>query len=166
VKILDSAIPIPRSRLWLIAGLLIISAVLFVAGTTLERRQHEASEGTFEHEESEEAEENHAAEEGQEAFLGINLENPWLIAATVFASFLLAGLLFRWQRPTLALVILIATAMALLDIRELLFQLERANVVIAILAGIIALAHAGTAVLAGLTLWNRPLPGQLPQRTA
>ena len=47
----------PHSRLWLIAGLILLSTFLFVIGPSLERWQHEANAAASTHPETEEAEE-------------------------------------------------------------------------------------------------------------
>ena len=76
-----------------------------------------------------------------------------MLSAFVLISLLLAAALLRFGPRLLPLVILVAGAATLLDIRELLVQVGRANTVIGVLAGAVALTHAAAAVLA-LLVWR------------
>jgi hypothetical protein len=94
-----------------------------------------------------------AAENGgqlPETVLGINLENRWLVWGFVAASLILAAVVLRLWPPAFLLTILLAGVAALLDGREVFSQLERENAPIAILALIIALAHAAAAISAAM----------------
>lgn len=153
------------------AALLAIAAVLFALTVLMEQSgesretsaagaQSEAGEAGAPTEAGEsqegstEAEGAHAeaGEEGEEIF-GVNLENPWLVWGFVAVSLLLAVAVLRFGQPALLLIILLAGAAALLDAREVFFQFGRANLLIANLALLIALAHAAAAILA-LMAWR------------
>jgi hypothetical protein len=158
--------------------LLVISAVLFALALLMERNDEsraaspaiahqEAGEAgeSGEHAEAthsdagesgEQAEGNHteAAEAGaenghrEEMLLGFNLENPWLVWGFVGVSILLALAVLRFGKPAFLFAILLAGVAALLDVREVFFQMGLANMQIAGLALVIALLHAAASVLA------------------
>lgn len=150
------------------AAMLAISTVFFALAVLVERsgeageapaasEQLEAGESG---EANEQAEGSHAeaaeeAEGGEESetILGINLENPWIVWGFVGVSLLLAAAVLRFGKPALFLTILLASAAALLDAREVFFQFGRANMLIAVLAFLTALAHAAAAILA-LKAWR------------
>ena len=150
------------------AVFLVISTVFFALAVLMERsgESREAS-ATGEQldagesgEENEQAEGSHAEGAGTEAggeesetILGINLENPWIVWGFVGISLLLAVAVLRFGRTAFLFTILLAGAAALLDMREVFFQFGRANMLIAVLAFITALAHAAAAILA-LKAWS------------
>ena len=164
-------------QLRLLATLLVVSAVLFVIGISAERMTEageahtenepvvttEATETPAEGEEGE-GEETHAeeeaseggegtdtdADEGSEAILGLNLENPWILGAFAAVSLALAMAVLRLGQPALLVAILFAGAATLLDLREVVIQIQRANWLIAGLAVLVALAHAAATVVAAL----------------
>lgn len=81
--------------------------------------------------------------------LGIDVESPLLVTAAVIASLVLAGLVWRLRDRRLLIVIaLVAAAFVVLDVAEVAHQLDEDNTGLALLAGVIAALHAGTAVLA------------------
>jgi len=131
------------------------------AGEQLENREAAApNEAGESGEENEQAEGSHAEGAGTEAggeesetILGINLENPWIVWGFVGISLLLAVAVLRFGQPAFLLTILLAGAAALLDAREVFFQFGRANMLIAVLAFLTALAHAAAAILA-LKAWS------------
>jgi hypothetical protein len=159
------------------AALLAISAVIFALAVLMERsgeyrelsaaserlKTGEASaptEAGESQEENEQAEGSHtevtkAGESGEqdEEIFGVNLENPLLVWGFVGVSLLLAVAVLRFGKPALLLTIPLAGAAALLDVREVFFQFGRANMLIANLALLIALAHAAAAILA-LMAWR------------
>ena len=150
------------------AALLAISTVFFALAVLMERsgesRETPAASEQLEAGESEEgnteaegshAEATKAGEGGEQAELifGVNLENPWIVWGFVGTSLLLAVAVLRFGQPAFLLTILLAGAAALLDGREVFFQFGRANMVIAILALLTALAHAAAAMLA-LMAWR------------
>ena len=99
------------------------------------------------------------SEEGSEAILGLNLENPWIMVAFAAASLALAIAVLRLGQPALLAAVLVAGAATLLGLREIVIQIQRANWLIAGLAGLVALAHAAAtlvAVLAWRTLKTGP----------
>ncbi len=96
---------------------------------------------------------NPPAESLNETVLGVNLENPWLTIAFVLGSLVLAAALLLLGRKILPLVILIASVATIVDVREVLFQIGRANTGIAIVAAVVALTHAVVLVL-GILTWR------------
>lgn len=150
------------------AALLAISTAFFALAVLMERSgESRETPATSEQlgageagEENEQAEGSHAEGAGTEAggeesetILGINLENPWIVWGFVGISLLLAVAVLRFGRTALLFTILLAGAAALLDAREVFFQFGRANMLIAILAFLTALAHAAAAILA-LQAWR------------
>ncbi|MBI1878076.1 MAG: hypothetical protein HYR94_07600 [Chloroflexi bacterium] len=166
----------PRTWLWLIAGLILISNILFVIGSVIEQSQGEASEvpgshqtigesaatnegesgeasGTHQEGEETHKQEAHSEAESREKILGLNLESPWLVAGFVFTWLVLVVALLRWGQWVLVPVILIAGVSTLLDLREVLFQIEQSHTNIAIVAGAVTFTHAGIVIVAILTMW-------------
>ena len=150
------------------AALLAISTAFFALSVLMERsgesRETPAASEPLEAgesaEENEQAEGSHAEGAGTEAggeesetILGINLENPWIVWGFVGISLLLAVAVLRFGRTALLFTILLAGAAALMDAREVFFQFGRANMLIAVLAFLTALAHAAAAILA-LKAWR------------
>ena len=159
------------------AALLAVSAVIFALAVLMERsgesrklaeaseqlKAGEAGEATKageSQEGNEQGEGSHVekAEAGgsgghAEEIFGVNLENPWLVWGFVGVSLLLAAGVLRFGQPALLLAIPVAGVAALLDVREVFFQFGRANMLIANLALLIALAHAAAAILA-LMAWH------------
>jgi hypothetical protein len=146
-----------------IAILLIVAAGLFVIGVTSEGNEDthsdEPTAETGEHDEATEAgegTETPTAEpadgetgENEERVLGIDLESPLAIVGAVVVSVLLAGLV--WRRPTrrlLVVIAVVAAAFAVLDIAEVVRQVDENRAALALLAGVIATAHAAAAALA------------------
>lgn len=89
-------------------------------------------------------------DESNEALLGLNLENPWLLGAFAATSLVLAIAVLRLGQPALLAAMLFAGAAAFLDLREVILQIQHANWLIAGLAALVALAHAAAAVMAVL----------------
>jgi hypothetical protein len=171
-------------KLWLIAGLMVVSTVLFVVGVTLERSRGEDHETSVAHQEasethseeageahSEEANETHAEEEmsephseeaeetHSEIIFGLNLESPWLVATAALSLLVLAAALLRFGHPVLIVVIPVVILMALLDVVEVTIQMSEGNMDIAILAAIIGLTRTAVAILAIIALreWRTSL---------
>ena len=142
----------------LLAGLLVVSAILFAVGSTVERHQrgkettaaaHEERSGGESHEESTAHAEAH--EEKGVTLLGINTESLGLEIAAIVASLLLAAaaLLLR-QRLVLLAIIAFGLVFAAGDIRELVHQINESHEGIAAIAAILIglhLAVAGTAAV-------------------
>jgi hypothetical protein len=164
----------------LLVGLIALSTIGFVVGTTIERNNEDShdesaevvSEGSGEaHSEaeeggetSEESEEAHSEEaepageaardESEEEFkpFGIDIEAAPFVALAAIASLGLA--VAAWVQPRwLALLAVIALAMlafSVLDIREVFHQNDESETGLMLLAAVIALLHLAAAVVAGL----------------
>ena len=157
----------------LMAALLVVSAVVFVIGILLERSGPAAEvqtlapplatlvTGSPAENGNESAEANPQATgsapqpeiQGETSF-GLNLENPWLVAAFALASVALAAALLRFGWPALLLAFLLGAGAAVLDLQEVLTQLGRGNLLVAGLAGLVAAAHLAVAFLA-IVAWAR-----------
>ncbi len=144
----------------LTAAFLVLSTLLFVSGIWLEQAgetgetaegANEAGEGQAETDGQHDAGESE--QEQSETFLGINFENPLSVWGFAGVSLLLAAAVLRFGRPALLLTLLVTSAATLLDVREVLVQLGRANALIASLAVFVALTHGVAAVLA-LMAWR------------
>jgi hypothetical protein len=100
---------------------------------------------------------NERAEAGEE-LLGMNFESPWLVWGFVVVSALLAVAVLQLWKPAFALTVLVSGVAALLDIWEVVTQFDTA-MPIAILALLVAVAHAAAAVLAvvALSTFQRPI---------
>lgn len=164
----------------LLAGLLVASAILFWIGNSAERfgegggpppavsgpaaatavaaqPRQEAAEGSDEAQRAETAPQPTPGqpEAGQgEAQFGVNLEAPaFRVGAALIGLALALGI---WWLPSVTWLILFAaaftTAFALLDARELVYQLASGRAWIAVLAGGLLLLHAAGATLAILLL--------------
>ncbi|MBI3661196.1 hypothetical protein HY230_12095 [Candidatus Acetothermia bacterium] len=140
-----------RTRFWLIAGLMVISTVLFIIGGMMERNPSEAGEAPGVHEEA--GERAHQEPASNERVLGFNLENPWAITVVASVWFVLAAGLFRWGQRLLVPVAILAAATAFVDVREVLLQLGQSRTSIALLAGIVTVAHVAVAIFA-LVTWG------------
>lgn len=101
------------------------------------------------------------AEEGSEAIMGLNLENPWLVGAFAATSIALAIAVLRLGQPALLVAVLFAGAATLSDLREIVFQIQRANWLIAGLALLEAPAHAAATII-GLLAWRTMKTGPAP----
>jgi hypothetical protein len=148
-----TATTLPRRA---IALLLIAAAALFVLGvraegdegTHTDEPRGEAAESTEGEEVTEAAEGAEEGEEREETVLGPDLESPLLVGAAVVVSILLAGLALARDRRLLLTVTVFAGAFAVLDIAEVIHQLDEDNTGPAVLAAVIAVVHAGAALLA------------------
>lgn len=146
----------PRTKLWLIAALIVIATVLFVVGVAIERGGGHQETGEAHTEEvgevhSEEAGEAHSEEAGEvhsETIFGLNLESPWLVGAAALVSLMLVGALLYFGHPALMIAIPIMAVMMLLDIMELIRQVSEANLGIAAIAAVIVLMRLAIIVLA------------------
>lgn len=159
-----------RKQWFLIIGLIAISTLLFVVGIVVERQTengeapaiHESSsaasvanqesgEGEAGRDEANEvkpvAQNPVAAIESSESIMGVNLESPWLIAAAVGGWIVLAAALLRFGYPILPIISMVALAMLILDITEVVRQLNRSNTGLALLAAGVVLAHGTVAVV-------------------
>lgn len=89
-----------------------------------------------------------------ETVLGINIENPGLIAAAIIGWIVLAVALLGVGFPTLLLIIPAALAMTVFDGLEIVTQLNRGNNGLALIALCIALLHVAL-LIASVTAYNQ-----------
>ena len=146
--------------------LLVVSAALFAIGTAVEHGHHQEgtvsvkettapTEGSSESGTDEHAGETHpGAEEtsraGSERLIGFDPEAPWVIATGVAASILLA--VAAWtlrRREVLILAVLFGLALAALDVRELVHQLNEARPSLVAVSVVLAVLHLLVAATAG-----------------
>jgi hypothetical protein len=154
-------------RLRIVAGLLVVAAVLFVIGVAAESdgdthtdepggeaAEHPGAESgeageSAEVRASEAAEGAEATEGDEERVLGLDLESPASVAlALVLSGGLAAAVLWRPDRRVLVAIAVVAAAFAVLDIAEVSHQLDEDRTGLAVLAATIAAMHAATAALA------------------
>lgn len=125
----------PFFRRYIIAGLLVGAAALSVLSATIEEGEADTKSET-------------AQEEEVEKVLGIEIESM-PVAITLGA--LSAGLAFmvvtKWGNPILALVILFAFALLLLNLREVFYEIGETNWKPAGLAIAAGIAHFGAIAL-------------------
>ena len=82
-----------------------------------------------------------------------------MLRAVVAAAIILIAALYYFGYPILVVLLLVALAGTVLDVREVIYQIEAAQGGIAALAVIVGLAHSATAVAATITLRaGRPVP--------
>ncbi|HZP18849.1 MAG TPA: hypothetical protein VFB16_01455 [Bauldia sp.] len=139
-----------------IAGLLVVSGLLFGYAVSIERSAEpratethaEASPAAASADEPGEAEGGGSAEE----LLGINLENPIFIWGFVVLSLAVAaGAWLSWQPAVYAAIVLAGPA-AILDVREVLNQRD---MTVLVLAALILFMHVATVILAVTVLRRR-----------
>lgn len=162
---------ISRTMLVLIIGLIVVSTVLFVTGVVIERgvSSNAAAVSTTQgqtsstsqdpdggHESTSTPQDSHKVQNNagshSESVFGLDLENPWFIAAFVLIWLLLIVALNRFGRIALPLVLLIAVIAMVLDVGEVMRKVGEANTVLATFAALVAVAHVVIAVLALLIL--------------
>lgn len=130
--------------------------VLFVIGGLVERNAmqvngaQETSEVSGEHNEATEQKQPEAAY--SETLLGVNLESPGVMVVVVLVWGALIGGLFLGRRWVFGLVAFLAAASAIIETREVFFQLGESHSTVAIFAGLVAALHLIIALLAILTL--------------
>lgn len=153
---------------WLLSVLLIVGAALFAIGASAERHNHNdtdaapaavatTGEGTVAAEGSEAAEAAEAAgnatsvvgESADEKVLGVNPEATPLVVLAVIVSLILAVATWLSNNKVVLLITAgFAAVFAVFDIAELVHQIDRSESGLAVLAAILAVIHAGTALLA------------------
>ena len=159
-----------RSR-WLLSGLLVAAAALFVIGVASERGDEGHEEATetaqvaqreaAEHAEGaghdESAEATAAAssngarrhDESGETLLGVDVEStPLVVAAVVVSLGLALAVWLRRDRWLLWVTAGFAAVFALFDVAEIVRQINERRAAIAVVAIVVALFHAGAAALA------------------
>jgi hypothetical protein len=156
--------------MWMV-GLIAVSIVLFLIGVAVERQgeTHEqpapqvtasaGGEGQTEtggepgHTEANQP----AAQTGEQAYpeaiLGINPDNPWLVAGVVLGSIILAAAALRFGYRVLVVIALAFIIMAAFDVREAVIQILRSNNGIAAIAGMVVLSRVAVAVVSFIA-WN------------
>jgi hypothetical protein len=149
----------------LLAGLLVVSAVLFAVGSTLERHQRGKESTVASHQEGSGGEsggesgttaraETH--EEKGVTLLGINTESLGLEILAIVSSLLLAAAAWFLGRPLVLLAIIgFALVFAAGDVRELAHQINESQAGIAAIAGTLIVLHLAVAGLAALLLARR-----------
>ena len=197
-SVLRTGSPLKAMRL-LIAGLIVVSTLLFIAGVAIERGREsgatatapqesqevkatpttssasgavsgEGSEGQEKQEASRtatpqvsgEASETHkegasettATKEthSSEAVFGLDIENPWILAAYVVGWLALLAGLFIFGRIGFALVIAAAGVALVFDIAEVMRQAGMSDTLVAAIAVLVAVCHAAIVALAILAL--------------
>lgn len=147
---------------WLIAGLVILSTILFVAGIAIERGNETHTDAAT-HEESSEAESHPEMETAEEAewasenILGVNSEEPWVVTIVALGWVLLLGIALRFGGWTLAALALVAAIAAIFDAREVIHQVGQSHWLVATLAATVTVAHGAVSLLALYTFlaWSR-----------
>ena len=155
--------------IYVVAGLTVLTTILFAAATAVERREA-PQRATAEEKPAATAEENPAdvaegseARESQERMsagseqkvAGLDLEAPWVLYAVVIETVVLAVALVLLGYPVLFVVILVAIAGAILDVRELQHQIAASRGLLAVLVAIVVLTRAATVTISVGVLVNR-----------
>jgi hypothetical protein len=149
----------------LIAVLLVVAAALFGVGVAMEHSGGDthaavATTGSAGHTETgQEGSESGTAPAGHsetatsERVLGIALESPATVTAAVVVSLLLAGLVWRYpRRPVLIVVALFAAGAAVFDVAEVARQVSADRAGVAALAVVVAVLHVAVVVVAATVL--------------
>lgn len=152
---------------------LLLTAGLFAVGVSLEGDTHSETSETVDadqsaggseephaeagHEDGEASTSESQGESGEgETVLGIDAESPATVTLAVLASVALAaGLWFTKRRSVAIATIVVAGLFALFDIAEVVHQLDGSSTGLAGLAGLLAIGHIASAVLAGLSVRMR-----------
>ncbi|MEP6774703.1 MAG: hypothetical protein ABJA50_03830 [Chloroflexota bacterium] len=101
---------------------------------------------------------NEGIESNSETVLGINLENPWIVAAFAVGWLVLLIALFLLGRIARILILVAASASVIFDIAEIAHQIGRSNTLVATIAVLVAAAHLALALLAVMALMGRMRP--------
>ena len=101
---------------------------------------------------------NEGIESNSETVLGINLENPWIVAAFAAGWLVLLIAIFLLGRIAVILILVAASASVIFDIAEIAHQIGRSNTLVATIATLVAVAHLALALLAGMALVGRMRP--------
>jgi hypothetical protein len=156
----------------LIASLMAVSLLLFVGGVVWERSaagsqerrevscaQQHAGTGEGTGEGSERGGEHgaaacvqHTSEVARETVLGVNLEDPGVVAAIAVGWLVLMVGLLRVGRLALPVVAVAAGVALLFDVLEVARQIGLGHGGVAVVAALVAAGHAAVAVLAVLVL--------------
>jgi hypothetical protein len=163
--------PIARKMLVLIVGLIVVGMALFVTGVIIERSgsgtsaavstaQGQTSTGSHDadggHESTSSTPRSPTtqAQEGvqSETVFGLDLENPWFVAAFVLIWLILIAALVRFGRIALPAVLLVAAVAMVLDVGEVVRQVGEARSLLATMAVLVTASHVALVVLALLIL--------------
>lgn len=132
----------PFFRRYIIAGLLVGAAALSVLSATIEDGKSDTRVA-----ENELGQENKDKDEVEKVF-GIEIESmPVAITLGVLSVGLAFMVVTKWGNPILALVILFAFALLLLDLREVVYEIGKTNWKLAGLAIAAGVAHFGAIAL-------------------
>lgn len=158
---------------WLIVGVMALSTVLFLTGVAIEqsgsgsaatvtREQQTGQTPTNSgdpdggHEGSSPSSPSQAATTQAaapaETVLGLDIEAPGFLVAFLLVWLVLGAALFRFVRPALIALLLVAMATVILDGAEVVHQGQEAHTTLLTLAVVVALTHLVIAALAVLAL--------------
>jgi hypothetical protein len=139
----------------LLVSLIVLSTVAFAVGAIVEHSSREpAAEGSGTeapaHDEVAPVSEGSEEPNGEETLLGTDPESTPLVVLAIVASLLLAaGCWFRPEwRWVLAVTAFAMAALAVLDLREVIHQLDESDTGLAFVAGAVATLHVAAAVTA------------------
>jgi len=92
-----------------------------------------------------------------ERVFGLDLESSWFVGAFVLAWLLLTVALFRLGPMSWLMLLVVTLVIAVLDVGEVTRKMTEANTTVALIAGVVTVAHVLLAALAGLVLtrWMR-----------
>jgi hypothetical protein len=161
-----------------LALLLVATSVLFAIGTTIERSQRHNETGSADTAASQNQSEGSSSEAGgeggggetgsgestsgetqtesSEKVFGIDVESvPAVVGAVAAALLLAAAVWWRRERLWLWATLGFGIAFAAGDVREVIHQLDESNAGVAVIAGVLVVAHFAIAVLAALLLARR-----------
>lgn len=178
-------IAMPPTMLLLIVGLIIVSTALFVTGLAIEHTgsagsaavssHHDAGKTANVHQDADGGHDASSVPQGSqkvqegggshnEIVFGIDIENPWFVAAFVLSWLVLVVALIRFRRTALLAVIIVAIAAMILDVGEVVRKVGVSNSIVATFAVLVAVAHMLIAVLAVLMLARGYRPVTVQQR--
>lgn len=155
---------------WLMVGLIALSTILFLTGVAIEKsgsattvtREQQAGQTPTNsgdpdggHEGSPSQAATTQAAVPAEAVLGLDIEAPGFLAAFLLVWLVLVIALFRFGRPALMALLLVAAATVMLDGAEVVHQMKEANTTLVTLAVLVALTHLVIAALAVLALLSK-----------
>lgn len=153
---------------WLIVGVMALSTLLFLTGVAIEQSGRGSALTSAQQTEPAptDAGDLDGGHEGAgtsslgttqaaapaETALGLDLEAPGFLVVFLLVWLALALALFRWVRPALMALLLVAVATVILDGAEIVHQLKEANTTLILLAAVVTLTHLVVAALAVLAL--------------
>lgn len=154
---------------WLIVGVMVLSTLLFLTGIAIEQSGRESAAATSTQQTEPaptDAGDPDGGHEGAstsspgttqaaapaETVLGLDIEAPGFLAGFLLVWLVLALALFRWVRPALMALLLVAIATVVLDGAEIVHQTKEANTTLILLAAVVTLTHLIVAALAVLAL--------------